>query len=118
MWKTILNQYTWDFDWFDEQWYDQDLEWITTKVTNNTTNITTVTWRVLTLETKIDNLEQWTFEQWVWLLSSDYIYVIYWVDEAWIVIRDTIDLITETDTWLQVWTKPTTLAEVELLTYT
>ena len=118
MWKTILNQYTWDFDWFDEKSYEQDLSSIQTKINNNTLNITTITWRVITLETAIENLEQWTFEQWIWLLSTEYIYVIYWVDWAWIVIRDTLDLITQTSTWPQIWTKPTTLTEVELLTYT
>ena len=118
MWKTILNKYTWDFDWFDEASYEEDLEELKSKITNNTININSVSWRVLIIEWKIDNLGWWwTLEQWIWLLSSDYVYVIYWVDEGWVVIRDTIDLITITTTWMQTWTKPITLAEVELLSY-
>jgi hypothetical protein len=64
--KTKLNKYTWDFDWFDDKWLNDDLNdmnWdyatlesrVTTNegnITTNTTNIWTLAWRVTTLEWK------------------------------------------------------------------
>ena len=117
MWKTILNKYTWDFDWFNETSYEEEYDFVLNAINNNTININTFSGRLTLVEDKIDLIEWWVFEQWIWLLDSSYLYVIYWVDEDWIVIRDTLDLVTQTDTWQQTWTKPTTLAEVQLLTY-
>jgi len=66
-------------------------------------------------------IPQWypplTLEQWIWLLSSTYLYVIYWIDGDWTVIRETLDLITTTSTWRQTWIKPLNLIKVEALIY-
>jgi len=59
----------------------------------------------------------WSFEQWTWYSDATYMYVVFWVDWNWEAIRDTRDLLTHTSTWKQNWTKPTTLVEVQNLTY-
>ena len=60
----------------------------------------------------------WTsWEQWIWFENTEYLYIVYWVDESWEVVRFTRDLVTETTTWTQTWIKPTSLIEVEALIY-
>ena len=59
----------------------------------------------------------WILEQWIWFSDETYLYVIYWIDGDWIVFRDTRDLVTQTNTWTQTWTKPITLEEVQWLSY-
>lgn len=56
-------------------------------------------------------------EQWAWFIDNTYIYVLFWVDEAWESVRETRDLLTRTTTWVQAWTKPITLVELQWLTY-
>lgn len=69
------------------------------------------------LESEVTNALTESLEQWTWYKNDTYLYVVYWVDWEWEVERDTIDLLTKDDTWVQTWTKPTSLAEVEVLTY-
>ena len=69
------------------------------------------------LSAEVTNALSETLEQWTWYSNATYLYVVYWEDWEWEVIRDTKDLLTQTITWIQTWTKPITLEEVEWLTY-
>ena len=56
-------------------------------------------------------------EEGIWFSNDTYLYIVYWEDNNWDVDRFTRDLVTITTTWVQTWTKPTSLIEVEWLTY-
>ena len=58
-----------------------------------------------------------TFDEWLWFEDTDYLYVVFWEDENWIVDRFLRTNMTKTTTWNQTWDKPTTLGEVQILTY-
>ena len=58
-----------------------------------------------------------TLQQWTWFADTTYLYTVFWVDGDWEALRYTRTLLTETTTWVQIWTKPTTLEEVQLLVY-
>jgi len=58
-----------------------------------------------------------SFEQWIWFTNSTYLYTVFWEDDNWESIRNTRDLTETKTTWTKDWDKPTTLEEVQNLTY-
>lgn len=62
-------------------------------------------------------LDSKTLEQWTGYSDNDFLYVVYWIDNSWETIRNTRDLIIQTTTWIQTWTKPITLVYIQWLTY-
>ena len=100
-----LNKYTGDINSVDDTLWDLWwLEWVVEQVWINTDDISNAQQRlsvnenaIWTLWTRVTALEDWwvwwwELEQWTWYSDATYLYVVYWVDNAWSAIRDTRDL--------------------------
>ena len=56
-------------------------------------------------------------EQWTWFIDDIYLYIVYGVDNNRDVERYKRETLEKAITWPQTWNKPTTLSDVQNLTY-